>query len=62
MKATEFIELVKRMRKAQKYFFSLSPRDVERKTEAMINAKKLEHQVDHAEVEDPASLKIDFFF
>lgn len=60
MKATEFIELVRKMRKAQKYFFSLSPRDVERKTEAMITAKKLEHQVDHAEIEDPAAPEILF--
>lgn len=60
MKAIEFIELTRKMRKAQKYFFSLSPMDVERKTAAMIAAKKLEKEVDNADIEDPANLEIDF--
>lgn len=60
MKAIEFIELTRKMRKAQKYFFQLSPRDMERKLEAMNIARKLEKEVDNADIEDPANLEIDF--
>lgn len=57
MKATEFIELVKRMRKAQKLYYSLNPKtDLVRKTEALVAAKQLESQVDKADIDDPANL------
>lgn len=53
MKAFEFVELVKRMRKAQKFYYSLNPKiDLVRKTEALVAAKMLESQVDKANIDD----------
>lgn len=61
MTSQEFIDLTRRMRKAQKLYYSLNPKtDTIRKTEALVAAKQLESQVDKAEIEDPANLETDF--
>jgi len=56
MTSVEFIALVKRMRSAQKFYFKLDPRDRDKKLEAMIASKKLEKEVDDAEITDPQNL------
>lgn len=61
MKAIEFIELTRKMRKAQKLYRSLSDKtDVERKLVALLEMNELQKQVDNADIEDPANLEIDF--
>lgn len=61
MTAAEFISLVKKMRKAQKYYRGLNPKtDVERKLIAMQKALHLEKQVDNADIDDIANLVTDF--
>lgn len=61
MKAADFVTLVRRMRKAQKYFRSLNPKtDVEKKLMAMQDALHLEKEVDRAEIEDIANLVTEF--
>lgn len=60
MTAQQFIDLVRKMRKAQKLYYSLNPKtDTVRKTEALVAAKQLEKQVDTAEIEDIHNLVTD---
>lgn len=61
MTAIQFIDLVKRMRAAQKFYYKLHPvNDREKKLEALIKSKQLEKEVDTADIDDPANLEIDF--
>lgn len=47
MKTAEFIELVYRMRNAQRHYYRLDPRtERDKKTEALVSAKIVERQVD----------------
>ena len=53
MSKDEFIELVRRMRAAQKTYYKLHPQtDRDKKMEALIVSKQLESQVDKAVIED----------
>jgi hypothetical protein len=52
MKAAEFIDLVRRMRSAQKFYYKLDPRDRDKKLNALIASKQLEKQVDDATIDD----------
>lgn len=52
MKCAEFVELVRQMRSAQKFYYKLDPRDREKKLEALISSKQLEKKVDDAVIDD----------
>lgn len=52
MKAAEFVDLVRKMRTAQKFYYKLDPRDRDKKLEALISSKQLEKQVDDAVIDD----------
>lgn len=57
MKAADFMLLVRRMRSAQKYYRKLDDlSDMEKKMDALFKMKKLEKQVDLAEIDDIANL------
>lgn len=56
MTSAEFIELVRRMRSAQKFYYKLDPRDKDKKLEALLASKKLEKEVDDAQISDPHNL------
>lgn len=56
MKASEFEQLVRRMRSAQKFYYKLDPRDTVKKVEALVKSKQLEKEVDDAVIDDPANL------
>lgn len=60
MTCVEFRELVRKMRAAQKLYYSLHPvNDRQKKLEALIASKQLEKQVDQAEISDPHNLVTD---
>ena len=53
MKAAEFELLVRRMRSAQTYYRKLDDvTDSERKLDALVKMKKLEREVDNADIDD----------
>jgi hypothetical protein len=53
VKAVDYMQLVRRMRMAQRKYFKLDPRtDMEKKIEALVEAKRLEKEVDNAEIDD----------
>lgn len=58
MTAQQFVELARRMRAAQKFYYKLHPvNDREKKLEALIKSKQLEKEVDTAEIEDIHNLE-----
>lgn len=56
MTSSEFVELVRKMRASQKFYYKLDPRDRQKKLEALIASKQLEKQVDDAVITDPHNL------
>lgn len=61
MTALQAIDLARRMRKAQKLYFSINPKTaMDKKMEALFASKKFEKEFDMADIEDPANLEIDF--
>lgn len=59
MTSSEFVDLVHRMRAAQKLYYKIDPRDRQKKLEALISSKQLEKQVDDAVITDPHNLTVE---
>jgi len=61
MTSVQFIELARRMRKAQREYYSTNAKMYpEKKQHLLIVSKQLEREFDMADIEDPANLEIDF--